>query len=473
MTTTAPDDDTRPATPGPGTAVRLAAPAPGDLVAGVRGRQVLVDGTLRAATLHVADGRITAVDAYDAPVDGPVLTAPDHAYVLPGVVDTHVHVNEPGRTAWEGFATATRAAALGGVTTLVDMPLNSIPPTTTTSGLAAKRCAATGQLSVDVALWGGAVPGNLDDLRPLWDAGVMGFKCFLSPSGVDEFPPLGPAAFDAALRTVAAFDGLVIVHAEDPAVLADAPVRPGGAYRDFLASRPHEAETAAIARVVAGARTTGCRVHVLHLSSARALDLLADARAEGLPVTVETCPHYLTFDAEAIPDASPAHKCCPPIRDAGNREALWDGLLDGIIDVVVTDHSPATAQEKLRGDGDLQQAWGGVAGLQVGFQAVAHGAAARGIDVARVSGWMATGTADLVGLPHKGRLAPGADADVLVLDPRVPLHVDAHALAHRNPISAYDGVELSASVTGTVLRGRVVVRDGAVTAGTGRLLGRP
>ena len=447
-------------------------PAPGDLLAAVRGRQVLVDGALRAATVHVADGRVTAVGPYDDAVDGTVLDAPDHAYVLPGVVDSHVHVNEPGRTAWEGFASATRAAALGGVTTIVDMPLNSIPPTTTTRALAAKRRASTGQLSVDVALWGGAVPGNLDDLRPLWDAGVMGFKCFLSPSGVDEFPPLGPAGFDAALRTVAAFDGLVIVHAEDPGVLADAPVRPGGVYRDFVASRPHEAETAAIARVVAGARATGCRVHVLHLSSARALDLLADARAEGLPVTVETCPHYLTFDADAIPDASAAHKCCPPIRDAGNREALWDGLRAGVIDVVVTDHSPATAAEKLRGDGDLQQAWGGVAGLQVGFQAVAHGAAARGIGVADVSRWMSTGTADLVGLPQKGRLAPGADADVIVLDPRRPLRVDVRTLAHRNPISAYDGVELSASVTASVLRGRVVARDGAVTAGTGRLLDR-
>ena len=462
MTTTAPTD--RPAT---------SSPAPGDLVAAVRGRQVLVDGALRPATVRVADGRVTAVDAYDAPVEGPVLTAADHTYVLPGVVDTHVHVNEPGRTRWEGFASATRAAALGGVTTIVDMPLNSIPPTTTTAGLAAKRRATTGQLSVDVALWGGAVPGNLDDLRPLWDAGVMGFKCFLSPSGVDEFPPLGPAGFEAALRTVAAFDGLVIVHAEDPAVLAAAPVRPGGSYRDFVASRPHEAETAAIAQVLAGARATGCRVHVLHLSSARALDQLADARAEGLPVTVETCPHYLTFDAGSIPDASPAHKCCPPIRDAGNREALWDGLREGVVDMVVTDHSPATAQEKLRGGGDLQQAWGGVAGLQVGFQAVAHGAAARGIPIAEVSRWMSTSTADLVGLAHKGRIAPGADADLLVLDPLRPWHVDVRTLAHRNPISAYDGVEVSASVTATVLRGRVVVRDGVVTDGTGRLLRRP
>ncbi len=450
-----------------------ASPAPGDLLTGVRGRQVLVDGALRPATLLVVDGRVDRVEAFDAPVEGPVLTAPDDAYVLPGVVDTHVHVNEPGRTHWEGFASATRAAALGGVTTVVDMPLNSVPPTTTPAGLAAKRRAATGQLTVDVGLWGGAVPGNLDDLRPLWDAGVLGFKCFLSPSGVEEFAPLGPVAFEATLRTVAAFDGLVIVHAEDPAVLDAAPVRAGGAYRDFVASRPHEAETAAIRRVVDGARATGCRVHVLHLSSARALDLLADARAEGLPVTVETCPHYLTFDADAIPDASAAHKCCPPIRDAGNREALWEGLRAGIIDVVVTDHSPATAAEKLRGDGDLQQAWGGVAGLQVGFQAVAHGAAARGIGIADVSRWMSTGTADLVGLGHKGRLAPGADADVVVLDPRTPWRVDAAALAHRNPISAYDGVELSTAVAATVLRGRLVARDGVVTAGTGTLLVRP
>lgn len=426
----------------------------------VRGRRVLVDGALVAATVVIGEGQIVGVEAYDHLVaDGSaVLEAPDTAVVLPGVVDTHVHVNEPGRTEWEGFATATTAAALGGVTTLVDMPLNSIPPTTTPAGLAAKQAAADGQAAVDVGFWGGAVPGNVGDLEALHEAGVFGFKCFLAPSGVDEFPPLEPGGFIAALREISRLGALMIVHAEDAGVLESSPAPSSRAYADFLLSRPDAAETAAIRQVLDGARETGARVHVLHLSSARALDLLAEARAEGLPVTVETCPHYLCFESGTIPDASPQYKCCPPIRDAGNRDALWQALVDGVIDVVVTDHSPATAAEKLRGDGDLQQAWGGIAGLQVGFTAVAEHAARRGIGIEQVSRWMARQTADLVGLKTKGRIAAGADADLLVLDAAAPLMVDVARLAHKNPISAYDGQTYGASVTATVLRGSLVDR---------------
>ncbi|WP_121255033.1 allantoinase AllB [Nocardioides ferulae] len=438
----------------------------------VRGRRVLVDGVLRPATVRVTDGRIAAIDAFDAPAAGRVLTVPDSAYLLPGVVDTHVHVNEPGRTHWEGFATATRAAALGGVTTLVDMPLNSLPPTTSAANLRTKQRAARGQLAVDVAFWGGAVPGNLGDLEPLWDAGVMGFKCFLSPSGVDEFPPLAQPELVAAAREIARLDALLVVHAEDPATLEAAPQTPSRAYADFLASRPDPAETRAIRQVVAAARETGARVHVLHLSSATALDVLADARAEGLPVSVETCPHYLCFAAEEIPDGAGEFKCCPPIRDRGNRDALWQALLDGLIDVVVTDHSPATEEEKRRGGGDLQQAWGGISGLQVGFTAVAHEARRRGIDVERVSEWMSRGTADLVGLGHKGRIEVGADADLVVYDTAEELHVDAAALAHRNPISAYDGQRYAGRVTATVLRGRMLDPAGPDPA-WGRQLTRP
>lgn len=423
----------------------------------VRARKVLVGEAFVPATLTLADGRIAAIDGLDHEVDGEVLHVPDSAYVLPGVVDTHVHVNEPGRTAWEGFVTATAAAAAGGVTTLVDMPLNSVPPTTTVAGLRAKQEAAAGELAVDVGFWGGAVPGNLADLRPLWEEGVFGFKCFLSPSGVDEFPPLGPADFRAALEEVARFDGLMIVHAEDAAVLESAPAPPSRAYADFLLSRPDEAETAAIGRVLDGARATGARVHVLHLSSARALDALAAARDEGVRVTVETCPHYLCFTAEALPDGAPEFKCCPPIRDAGNRERLWAGLRDGVIDVVVSDHSPATAEEKRRGDGDLQQAWGGVSGLQVGLAAVAHEARTRGIGLADVSRWMSRGTADLVGLTRKGRIEVGADADLAVYDAAAELHVDATRLAHRNPISAYDGQVYAGRVTHTLVRGNDAV----------------
>ncbi|MGY1883874.1 allantoinase AllB [Blastococcus sp. SYSU DS0753] len=422
----------------------------------LRARRVLIGDTVRPATVRIAAGRIAAIEPYDGDLPPDV---PDTAYLLPGAVDTHVHVNEPGRTHWEGFATATLAAALGGVTTLVDMPLNSIPPTTTVEHLRRKQDAARSRLAIDVAFWGGAVPGNERDLEPLWDAGVVGFKCFLSPSGVDEFPPLGPAGFRRALRTVAGFGGLVVVHAEDPAVLEAAPARPSRAYADFLLSRPDEAETAAIRQVLDGARETGARVHVLHLSSARALPLLREARDEGLPVTVETCPHYLVLSAEAIPDAAPEFKCCPPIRDAGNREELWAALAEGVVDCVVSDHSPATAEEKTRGDGDLQQAWGGVSGLQVGFTAVAAEAARRGIDVATVSRWMSRNTADLVGFDTKGRIAVGADADLVVYDTAQETAVAAERLAHRNPVSAYDGLTFPGRVTRTLVRGSALDPD--------------
>lgn len=437
----------------------------------VQGRRVLVGDAFVPATLVVRDGKVASVEPYEHDAAGVVLRAADSAYVLPGVVDTHVHVNEPGRTAWEGFASATEAAALGGVTTFVDMPLNAVPPTTTVAHLRAKQAAARGKLAVDVGFWGGAVPGNVGDLEPLWEAGVLGFKCFLAPSGVDEFPPLGPADFLAALREAARFDGLVIVHAEDPAVLAAAPATPSGAYRDFVLSRPHEAETAAIRQVVEGARETGARVHVLHLSSAHALPILADARAEGLPVTVETCPHYLAFAAERIPWGAAQFKCCPPIRDAGNREELWSALRAGVVDCIVSDHSPATVEEKTRGDGDLQQAWGGVSGLQVGFAAVAVEARRRGIGLAQVSRWMSRATADLVGFGAKGRIEVGADADLAIYDTDADFRVSASRLAHRNPVSAYDGVRYGGRVVRTVVRGNAV--DAArPDHGWGRMLER-
>lgn len=463
----------------------LAAGAPA-LVAGarpaaVRGRDVLVDGALRPATLVLADGRVTAVEPYDAVVPG-ACDVPDGHVVLPGVVDSHVHVNEPGRTAWEGFASATRAAARGGVTTIVDMPLNSVPPTTTVAGLEAKRdAAARAGLGVDVAMWGGAVPGNVRDLAGLWDAGVMGFKCFLSPSGVPEFGHLDAPMLDAHLREVARLGALMIVHAEDPDELDAAPHGASPSYQAFLASRPDTAETAAIARLIDAVRRTGARTHLLHLSSARALDMLADARAEGLPITVETCHHYLCFAAETIPDAAPQLKCCPPIRSEANRDLLWQALADGVIDCVVSDHSPSTAAEKLRGDGDLQAAWGGISGLEVGFTALADEARRRGVGLADVSRWTSAATAALVGLdggggadrsgpPAKGSLGVGTAADLIVYDPTRRVVVDQEALAHRNPISAYHGRELQGAVTTTLLGGRVLDLD-APTGGA--LLSRP
>ncbi len=397
-----------------------------------------------------------------ARLGGPVFELAADEVLIPGIVDTHVHVNEPGRTEWEGFASATAAAAAGGVTTIVDMPLNAIPPTTTVAALETKRAVAGG--AVDIGFWGGAVPQNLGALRPLHEAGVFGFKAFLAPSGVPEFDHLDAAQLERALEEIAGLGSLLIVHAEDPGVL-DANAGDGGTdYDAFVESRPDEAEVTAIERVIAGVRRTGARAHILHLSSAAALPALRAARAEGLPITVETCPHYLTFAQEQIPDGATAFKCCPPIRSDANREALWQALVDGDIDIVVTDHSPATVELKTAGDGDFQVAWGGIAGLQTGFSAVWTEASRRGIPLARVAGWMSRGPADLVGLDRKGRIAVGADADLVAFAPEETFTVHAEALLHRNPISAYEGLQLRG-----VAR-RVWVRGEA--PGSGRLLTR-
>ncbi|MBE1877803.1 allantoinase AllB [Myceligenerans pegani] len=464
--------------------------------------RMLIEGELRPAVLRIEGDRIAQVwwgtsdpdrvagdGDDDVVLGGPPVGTPGRpsqtlsagdAVVLPGVVDTHVHVNEPGRTEWEGFRSASRAAALGGVTTIVDMPLNSIPPTTTVEALRVKqRAALAAGLACDVGFWGGAVPGNVEHLEPLWDAGVFGFKCFLADSGVPEFPPLGPDELLAAMDRLARFGGLMIVHAEDPGVLAAAPARPGPAYADFLLSRPEEAETTAVARLLDVVRETGTRTHVLHVSSARVLDLLAAAKGEGLPVTAETCHHYLTIAAEDIPAGDPAFKCCPPIRDRGNQDALWDGLRDGILDCVVSDHSPATAAEKYGakrpGAVDLQQAWGGISGLQAGFLALADAARRRGVSLADVSRWTARNTAALAGLDRadrpKGVIAEGAAADLIVYRPDVTRTIDVADLAHRNPISAYAGMTITGDLDATILGGRLVANSFSDAVAHGELDG--
>ncbi|MBB5640790.1 allantoinase AllB [Cryobacterium roopkundense] len=393
----------------------------------------------------------------DSTVAGSVeVRLPATQVLLPGVVDTHVHVNEPGRTEWEGFASATAAAAAGGVTTIIDMPLNSIPPTTTVAALDLKRAAAAPQASVHVGFWGGVVPENLGSLRALHDAGVFGFKAFLSPSGVEEFPELSADELLTAALEIAAFGGLLLVHAEDPRVLEGATYPDGPTYADFVMSRPDEAEVSAIATVIDAVRRTGVRAHVLHLSSAAALPQLAAARREGLPITVETCPHYLSFAVEGIDDGATQFKCCPPIRSAANRELLWQGLSDGLIDLVASDHSPATQELKLGHGGDFALAWGGISGLQLSLAAVWSGAKERGIGLDRVAGWMSRATADFVGLPTKGRIEVGAAADLVAFAPDETFLVRADELRHRNPVTAFDGVSLHGRVHETWVAGRSV-----------------
>jgi allantoinase len=430
----------------------------------VRSRRVLLPEGERSATVHSEDGRITAVTAFD---DAPssALTLDDDEVLLPGLVDSHVHVNEPGRTEWEGFGSATRAAIAGGVTTIVDMPLNSVPATTTVDALHVKRAAANGQVSADVAFWGGAVPGNVDQLRPLHEAGVVGFKCFLLDSGVPEFPPLDDAGLRAALAELAGFDGLLIAHAEDADVIAAAPTPDGPSYARFLASRPGAAEESAIGALIAAADGTGGRVHVVHLADADALPILRRARADGVRITVETCPHYLTFVAEDVPDGATAFKCCPPIREASHREALWAALTSGDIDLVVSDHSPCTPELKRLDDGDFGAAWGGIASLQVALSVVWSGARARGIGLDSVARWMAEAPARLAGLPSKGAIAVGRDADLVAFAPEERWTVGD--LEHRNPVTPYAGRELRGVVRRTWLRGRAA--DGAAN---GRLLRR-
>ena len=433
-----------------------------DLV--LAGERVLVEGAFSAAEVGVRDGIIARIADPGTGLAGArrVELAADEV-LIPGLVDTHVHVNEPGRTEWEGFASATRAAAAGGVTTIIDMPLNSIPPTVDVAALEAKRAAARGRVFVDVGFWGGIVPGNDGDLLPLAAAGVFGFKCFLADSGVAEFPPVDDGGMERAMVLLAGTGVPVIVHAEDASLLASAPHPHSRVFADFLASRPSSAEHVAVAAVIDAARRTGVRAHILHLSSADALEPIARAKHEGLPITAETCPHYLVLTAEEVPPGATAYKCCPPIREASNREALWRGLEEDVIDFVVSDHSPAPAAMKLAGGGDFAEAWGGIASLQLGLSLVWTEARRRGIRLERVVDWMSTAPARFAGLASKGAIEVGRAADLAVFAPDESFTVDAAALEHRHPVTPYDGRDLVGVVRATYLAGHRV--DRAVPSG--------
>ncbi|GGG52438.1 allantoinase [Kocuria dechangensis] len=438
-----------------------------DLV--VRGKNVSCGDHFAPREIGVRDGRIVAVEPLGAGLTGrEVVELADDETVLPGLVDTHVHVNEPGRTEWEGFASATRAAAAGGVTTVLDMPLNSVPATVNVPALEYKRLFAQHNVFVDVGFWGGAIPGNKPDLRELHDDGVFGFKCFLLHSGVDEFPHLEADEMEEDLAEIKTFDSLLIVHAEDSRAIDRAPHPEGDVYANFLASRPRGAENLAVAEVIERTRWTGARSHILHLSSSDALPMLATAKRDGLDITVETCPHYLTLLAEEVPNGATAFKCCPPVREVGNRELLWEGLLDGTIDFIVSDHSPSTLDLKDLENGDFGVAWGGVSSLQLGLSLIWTEARRRGIGLERVVEWMSTRPAQRAGLRSKGKLALGYDADLVVFAADDAFVVDAGKLHHKNPITPYQGKALSGTVRRTFLRGVPV----DFTTPRGRLLRR-
>ena len=432
-------------------------------------RAVFPDG-IRPAVVVVDDERITALLEDGAAVEArEEIVVPDDQVLMPGLVDSHVHVNEPGRTPWEGYESATRAGLAGGITTILDMPLNSSPPTTTVDNLDAKEEAAQGKLSVDVGFWGGAVPGNIDQMAPLWDKGVFGFKCFTAHSGLDEYGYLGYDGVREVLTELAALDAVLIVHAEDARILAEAPQDITDRYATFLASRPRAAENTAIERVLVAARETGARVHILHLSSSEALPAIRAAKRDGVRVTVETCPHYLTFASELIPDGATEYKCCPPLREEDNRRALWEGLKDGTIDHIASDHSPCTIDLKCKDTGDFGRAWGGIASVQLGLPAVWSAGEELGIDLGDIARWFAANPCASFRVPGKGAIAVGNDADFAVVAPEETFVVDVEALEHKNKISPYQGRTLRGVVKRTVLRGRTVDRDSKA----GRMIHRP
>ena len=429
-----------------------------DLV--IRAERVCTTAGFQPREVAISAGRIEAMEPLGNGLSGAqVIELAPEEVLLPGLVDTHVHVNEPGRTDWEGFDSATRAAARGGVTTIIDMPLNSIPPTVTVAALEEKVAATAGKRHVNVGFWGGAIPGNTADLRGLHDAGVFGFKCFLLHSGVDEFPPLDPDQLEEDLAELATFDARMIVHAEDSRTIDRATQPEGDQYEMFLASRPRSAENLAIAEVIARARWTGAKVHILHLSSSDALPMIASAKRDGVQITAETCPHYLTLSAEDIPAGNTAFKCCPPIREASNRDLLWQGLADGVIDCIVTDHSPSTLDLKHLDTGDFGTAWGGIASLQLSLPVVWSAARARGIALEQVVEWMASRPAALAGLRSKGTIAVGYDADLSIFAPDDAFVVRADQLEHKNPITAYDQRTLSGVVRRTLLAGKDIDFD--------------
>lgn len=447
----------------------------------IRARQVVLPESVEPASIHISDGEIVAVESYDNVPDGcELIETSEDSILMPGLVDSHVHINEPGRTNWEGFTTATRAAAAGGITTLVDMPLNSIPPTTTVPGFERKLEAARGNCYVDVGFWGGVVPDNTGELAALFKQGVVGFKCFLIHSGVDEFPNVTEDDLRSAMPELTKLGAVLIVHAEVPGPISRTaiPACPSEAgtpqgtgknvcptkYQTFLDSRPRAAEDEAVALMIRLSREFGTRIHIVHHSSADSLTVLSEAKSAGVAITAETCPHYLTFAAEDIPDGATEFKCCPPIRERENREQLWQALAARTIDMIVSDHSPCPPEMKLPESGDFLAAWGGISSLQLRLPIVWTEAIRRGLSIRDVTRWLCNAPAALVGLANrKGSIKIGCDADFVIWNPERQFKVDGQSLHHRHKLTPYHGAVLNGVVEKTFLRGRKIYDSGEFT----------
>lgn len=431
----------------------------------IRSRRVVTPAAVRAATVHVRDGVIDAISGYDDIPSAKNIYDAGESVVMPGLVDTHVHINEPGRTEWEGFETATRAAAAGGVTTLIDMPLNSIPATTTAAALETKRTAARKKCWVNVGFWGGVVPNNAGALRALHRAGVFGFKCFLVPSGVPEFAHVTEDDLRAALPILTALDTPLLVHAESPEPIDEATRKLGrsdpATYRTWLLSRPSAAETKAVQMMIRLAREFKARVHIVHLSSELSAPVIRRAKKEGVRITAETCPHYLFFKSGSIATGRTEYKCAPPIRDSRNNNRLWVALRKGAIDFVVSDHSPSPPAMKCLDTGDFFKAWGGIASLQIGLSALWTKMKERNYSLMHLVRWMCSGPAWLAGLEkHKGAIAIGCDADIVVWNPEQRFVVQSKMLEHRHKLTPYANQPLHGIVEATFLRGEMIYDRG-------------
>jgi allantoinase len=431
----------------------------------IRSKRVVTPEGIRAATVRMRDGAIDAITGYNDLPSGKHIYDAGESVVMPGLVDTHVHINEPGRTDWEGFATATRAAAAGGVTTLIDMPLNSIPATTTAAALETKRRAARNKCWVNVGFWGGVVPGNADELGALHRAGVFGFKCFLVPSGVPEFAHITEGDLRIAVPKLAALDIPLLVHAELPGPIEEANKKLAKSdpakYRTWLLSRPPSAEMKAIEMMIRVAREFKTRVHIVHLSSELSVPLIRHAKKEGVRITTETCPHYLFFTSGSIGNGRTEYKCAPPIRDAQNNGKLWTALGTGVVDFVVSDHSPSPPAMKCLDTCDFFKAWGGIASLQLGLPVIWTKMSRRNYSLKHLVRWMCSGPAQLAELEkHKGAIAIGYDADIVVWNPEKRFMVRPKMLQHRHKLTPYANHTLRGEVEATFLRGEMIYDRG-------------
>ncbi|XP_071999349.1 allantoinase, mitochondrial-like isoform X2 [Engystomops pustulosus] len=445
----------------------------GSKLNGIRSKRVVIGNSISAADIIITDGKITNILPWGKlQSSGSQLLDVGELVVMAGIIDPHVHVNEPGRTAWEGFRTATLSAAAGGITTIVDMPLNSLPPTTTVSNFHSKLQAARGQCYVDVAFWGGVIPDNQAELIPMLHAGVAGFKCFLINSGVPEFPHVNLLDLNSAMSELKGTNSVLLFHAELEDTRSTPVTGDPTQYETFLTSRPDQMEVAAVEMVADLCLLYKVRCHIVHLSSARSLPIIRKAKKAGAPLTVETTHHYLTLSAENIPPGATYYKCCPPVRGHSNKEALWNALLQGTIDMVVSDHSPCTPDLKHLQDGDFQKAWGGISSLQLGLSLFWTSARIRGFSLPDVSRLLSNNPAKLCGLENrKGSIKIGHDADLVIWDPDSEFQVEQTNIHHKNKLTPYLGFLLWGQVMATVLQGTLIFhKDKHISQPTGELI---